>query len=172
MNHALVNELARMAAVDQELRELPPGDEHEFSRPLSVEERMRWAQVDVGNTDRLKEIIEEHGWPGKSLVGEEGALNAWLIAQHADRQLDFQRHALSLLAEAVEHGEANARELAYLTDRVRMNEGRPQLYGTQIADVRDGHAVPWPVESPELLDERRARMGLEPFAEYASHWEA
>jgi hypothetical protein len=155
-----------MAAVDQQMRTPPPEEAHAFSRPLTVEQRMRCARVDVGNADRLRAIIDEHGWPGKSLVGEEGAMHAWLLAQHADRQLDFQRRALSLLAVAVERSEATSRQLAYLTDRVRMNEGREQLYGTQIADVEDGRAVPWPVESPDQLDERRERIGLEPFAEY------
>ena len=38
------------------------------------------ARVDVANTDRLREIVDEHGWPGRSLVGEEGAartLGCW-----------------------------------------------------------------------------------------------
>jgi hypothetical protein len=45
------------------------------------------------------------------------------------------------LALYVEHGEADPKHLAYLTDRVRMAEGRPQLYGTQVADIRDGKAI-------------------------------
>lgn len=97
-------------------------------------------------------------------------MHAWLLAQHADRQLDFQRRALSLLAVAAESGEATCRQLAYLTDRVRMNEGREQLYGTQIADVIDGRPVARPVEAPDRLDERRQRIGLEPFAQYVAHW--
>ena len=48
-----------------------------------------------------------------------------------------------------------------------MNEGRPQLYGTQIAEVDENGAVAWPVEDEQRLDERRAEVGLEPFAEYA-----
>jgi hypothetical protein len=74
------------------------------------------------------------------------------------------------LAEAVDQGEATQRQLAYLTDRVRMNEGREQLYGTQLAGVRDGTVVPWPFENSEQLDARRAAVGLAPFAEYATRW--
>jgi Family of unknown function (DUF6624) len=99
------------------------------------------ARIDVANTDRLRAIIAEHGWPGRVLVGDEGAEAAWLIAQHADSQLDFQREALALLERAVHDGDAPASHLAYLTDRVRMNEGRPQLFGTQVADWRS-RAVP------------------------------
>ncbi len=131
---------------------------------------MEAQRVDVANTARLREIISQHGWPGRSLVGNEGAHHAWLIAQHADRQLDFQREALELLAEAVSRGDAAQRDVAYLTDRVRMNEGREQVFGTQIAEVKDGNGVPWPVEDPANLDARRAAVGLSPFEEYSRDW--
>jgi len=159
-----------MVEEDQRIRKSPPAQGKKFAVPMSVEQRMEWHRVDVANTDRLQEIVDGHGWPGRSLVGKKGAHNAWLLAQHADHQLDFQRRALSLLAEAVSQGEATPADLAYLTDRVRSNEGREQLYGTQIAEVRDGKVVPWPVEDPEQLDARRAAVGLQPFAEYAARF--
>jgi hypothetical protein len=137
---------------------------------LGLESRMEIHRVDVDNTDRLREIVDQYCWLGRSLVGDEGAQHAWLLAQHADRQLDFQRRALTLLTQAVARGEATRAQLAYLTDRVRMNEGREQVYGTQIADVKDGAAIPWPVEDAEQLDLRRAEVGLEPFALYAAQW--
>ncbi len=170
MDETLAAELKAMVAEDQRIRRPSPGQEKRFAVPLSPEETMEWRRVDVANTDRLREIVEHHGWPGRSLVGEEGAEHAWLLAQHADRQLDFQRQALRLLADAVERGEATRRQLAYLTDRVRLNEGREQLYGTQVAGIRDGCVVPWPVEGPAQLDARRAEVGLEPFEEYAGHF--
>jgi hypothetical protein len=67
------------------------------------------------NTDRLREIVREYGWPGVSLVGEQGSDAAWLLAQHADRQLDFQREVLPLLERAVDAGEAKPAHVAYLT---------------------------------------------------------
>lgn len=62
--------------------------------------------------------------------------------------------------------EAEARHLAYLTDRVRMNDGREQLYDTQVSDVIEGAAIPWPIENERDVDDRRAAMGLEPLADY------
>jgi hypothetical protein len=166
---ALAAELARLAAEDQCIR-TPPSDPTEFVRFLSVAERMEAARVDVANTDRLRAIIAEHGWPGRMLVGDEGAEAAWLIAQHADHQLDFQREALALLERAVNDGDAPASHLAYLTDRVRMNEGRPQLFGTQVADITKGVASPWPIEDEEHVDQRRANAGLEPLADYLNNF--
>jgi hypothetical protein len=76
----------------------------------------------------------------------------------------FQERALALLEAAVAAGDASPRNAAYLTDRVRVNRDRPQVYGTQFRP-RDGVAEPCPIEDPEHVDERRATAGLEPFAE-------
>ncbi|BCL15544.1 DUF6624 domain-containing protein [Micromonospora sagamiensis] len=126
--------------------------------------RLAYRAVTTRNADRLGEILDRHGWPGRSLVGPEGARRAWLVAQHADRQLELQRRALRLMESAVAAGEADPAQLAMLRDRVLVNEGRPQIYGMQIADVVDGAPVPWPCEEPDRLDERRAEVGLAPFA--------
>ena len=124
-------ELAATAAEDQGILEQPP--RREFARRLTLEQRLAVSRVRVANADRLREIVAAHGWPGRALVGEEGAEHAWLIAQHADAQLDSQRLCLAALCRAVEAGDAPARHGAYLTDRVAMNEARPQRYGTQVA---------------------------------------
>ena len=126
--------------------------------------RLAHRRVTVRNADRLATILDTDGWPTVTMVGPEAARRAFLIAQHADQQLDLQRRVLPLLAAAVEAGEAGPATLAMLRDRVLVNEGRPQIYGTQIAGVADGAPVPWPVEDPAGLDERRASVGLEPFA--------
>lgn len=58
--------------------------------------------------------------------------------------------------------------LAFLRDRTLVNEGRKQIYGTQIAGVKDGTPVPWPCEEPERMNELRAEVGIEPFDEYVA----
>jgi hypothetical protein len=110
-------------------------------------------------------VINEHGWPGHSLVGEQAARAAWLITMHAEP--DFQMRALALLRNAVDHGEATPQQLAYLTDRCLMNQDRPQLHGTQYHDRHDGRGYQlWPVADPDTLDARRAKAGLGPHAAY------
>ena len=64
------------------------------------------------------------GWPGRSLVGVEGAHTRLEATQHADRDRAFQRRCLELLRRAVDDGEASAADLAYLTDRVLLANGR------------------------------------------------
>jgi hypothetical protein len=124
--------------------------------------------VDAENLPWLKQVIEEHGWPGSSLAGTDGARAAWLLVQHADRDPVFQRQCLGLMTTAAGQGEASRTDLAYLTDRVLLAEGEPQEYGTQ-ATVRDGRYVPRNLRDPGDIDERRASVGLQPLAEYLEH---
>src|SRR3546814_14125992 len=65
-----------------------------------------WDAVDVSNQERLAEIFDEHGWPGWSLVGQDGSTAAWAIVQHADPDLALPRRGLELLAAAVAAGDA------------------------------------------------------------------
>ena len=62
-------------------------------------------------------------------------------------------------------GEASVTDLAYLEDRVRVNAGQSQLYGTQFTRDQQG-LRPWTIDDPENLDQRRASVGLGPFAGY------
>ncbi len=141
----------------------PPKGQYEVR--LSEEAAEEWRRVDTGNTRWLAGILAMRGWPGRTMAGEDGARAAWLLAQHADRDLDLQRTFLEALRGAVAQGEASLANLAYLEDRVRVADGRPQLYGTQFT-VTDGEFGPCPIEDPDRLDERRAEAGLDPFAAY------
>lgn len=122
-------------------------------------------QVDRDNTAWLKKTIDRHGWPGKALVGEDGAHAAWLLLQHADLDLAFQKKCLPLLTAAVKRNDASAQDLAYLVDRIRVAEKQPQVYGTQLDQV-DGKLKPKPIEDEEHVDERRKEVGLPPLSEY------
>jgi len=120
--------------------------------------------IDSSLTNRLRRIVAERGWPGRSLVGQDAADAAFLIVQHSPSD-PFQRDMLPVLTAAADSGEAAAADVAMLTDRVLTHEGRPQLYGTQFRIV-DGGLEPFAIEDPAHLDARRQRAGLLPMAEY------
>lgn len=155
-NDTLAQELIDMTDEDRLLQSGALGDD--------LVAQLAYRRVTVRNGDRLAQIMDEHGWPTAELVGREAARRAWLVAQHADRQLHLQRRALALMTEAVHAGKGDTTQLAMLHDRLLVNEGRPQIYGTQIAGVVNGTPVPWPCEHPEQMDQRRAEVGLDPFA--------
>lgn len=129
------------------------------------------ANNDATRAARLAEIIDEHGWPGFALVGVDGATAAWVIAQHADHDVDFQRRALELMCAAVRDGDADPTEAAYLEDRVAVNSGGPQFYGTQVGGCEGGKAVAHPIAGEAEVDQRRQRLGMEPLAEYLAQFD-
>lgn len=149
----LVTELLAMSEADQVMRD-------------AYQTTNEWdTSVDELNTARLKEIIEEQGWPTISLVGKKAASAAWLLAQHADKDPAFQEKCLELMKRLPED-EVVLWNIALFEDRVRTNTGRPQLYGTQFK-MSEGQFGPLPIEDEEHLEERRAAMGLESFEEYS-----
>jgi hypothetical protein len=60
----------------------------------------RMAAVHEKNALRLREIMAQIGWPTERLVGKRAAEAAWLIAQHAIAQPEFQRSCLKFLSAA------------------------------------------------------------------------
>lgn len=111
------------------------------------------------NNKRIKEIIEEFGWPLESEVNEDGAEAAWLIVQHAVLEPRLQEECIGLLKDAVEIGEAKGWFLAYLQDRVLIRQGKPQIYGTQ-HEVVNGRMKPMKTENPDEVNKRRDILGI------------
>ena len=123
----------------------------------------RMEAVHVRNAARIRELIAQHGWPADDVAGEDGAKAAWFIVQHAVGEPDFQRHTLALLRECAAAGRIPAWQAAYLEDRIAMQEGRPQRFGTQCIDSsEDGRIRPWQLADPEHVNELRASVGLDP----------
>lgn len=163
-NPALRDELLAMMALDQSVRTgIPlPGDERTAEELFGA-----MGTVDREHSDRMREILDEFGWPGWSLVGEDGAETAWVLIQHADLQPDLQERGLAYLRGAVEADDASAGDLAYLIDRFLVGKGLPQLYATQLGAGPDGGLAPrTPIEDEENVDARRAEAGLSTLAEY------
>ncbi len=143
----IASELAKMVTVDQEMRGKSEEDDNFWDY-----------KIDKKNTERMKEIISEIGWPTISKVGKLGAANAWLLIQHADHDIAFQRQCLDLM-KGLPEKEIERQHLALLEDRVLLKEIGLQSYGTQFFQ-KDGKHIPEPIREPEQVDERRKKMGL------------
>ena len=157
---ALRMELLSMAAEDLAVRE-------ELARDGSLYEgyHPRMCELHERNAARLQAVLQQHGWPGRSLVGEEAAEAAWLILQHAIGNPSLQRRGLALLEAAAAIGDVPMIHVAMLDDRIRSNEGRGQRYGTQLDWDEDGLLSPLPIDDAANVDERRSEIGLPPLAQ-------
>ena len=150
----IANEIMEMVKVDQDMRKKARLSNFEY-----------WDKsVDANNTDQMKEILKQIGWPTISKVGEDASNGAWLLVQHADRDVAFQKYCLDLLKQEPEH-EVHPQDIAHLTDRVCVNSHIPQIYGTQYTKDEHGNFVPREIENLEEVDERRKAMGLDTLKE-------
>jgi hypothetical protein len=175
---ALREELLDMEKEDLDIRSsvikelgakgIPFGGSKPISDPAMVkaflEPTRKMNEVDKKHRTRLKEIVKKYGWPGKSLVGKDGAHAAWLMAQHSERDLAFQKRCLKLM-KAAPKGEVEPQDIAYLADCLLIAEKKKQLYGTQL-QVKGGTFKARPIEDEANVDKRRAAMGMSSLAEY------
>jgi hypothetical protein len=161
------------AGVDTDVTE--PELRDELLEMMDADQAERTGEVSADNdaerTDRLREIVDEVGWPTFDQVGRDGATAAWVIAQHSDQDVELQEQVLELMRAAVDGDQADASELAYLEDRVAVNDERPQTYGTQVRCGPDGAEPATPLADPEGVDRLRAGVGLDPLADYLAELE-
>lgn len=153
-----VRDLEGMAASDQLYRG------RSVTGNLAPDEWKRQTAIDVANMQRLAEIIDTWGWPGLHFAGA-ASQTAFLVLQHADAA--SQHKYLQAMRDAVRRNDALAGHLAMLEDRVRLADGKPQLYGSQVTPDALGFA---PIEDEAHVDERRRSIGLEPLATYAKNF--
>ncbi|MFC1522524.1 DUF6624 domain-containing protein [Elusimicrobiota bacterium] len=153
-------ELLLMKEEDQKVRRELGREDH---KDAGIEKMAR--ELDEKNTARMKEIVLDNGWPGISLVRQDGSRAAFLLIQHADSDIEFQKKCLRLMRKAAKEEEASWMDVAYLTDMVLMGEGKKQLYGTQFY-LGYNDPVPYPIEDEDSVDERRSEIGLPSMQEY------
>jgi hypothetical protein len=159
MDESLEKALLDMAARDQSLRA-----ELTASGELDAFYHPRLEELHRGNASRLRQIIAVFGWPGIALVGPEGAQAAWRIALHSIAEPSFMRQCRDLIGTASEAGDAPRWQFAIIDDRIRVYEGKPQRYGTQLRNGPTG-LEPYPLENDARINSMRMQAGLPPLAQ-------
>lgn len=130
--------------------------------------------VDKECSEEICVMLDKYGWLGADEIGSEANQTLFLGVQHVD-DLKVQDKYLPMLKEAVNSGKAEGWHLAFLTDRIRMNEGKKQIYGTQKIISKDpAQSFIIPLECPDKVDELRSELGMstlaEDLAEEGIHW--
>jgi hypothetical protein len=125
-------------------------------------------KIDISNQKWLRREIRKNGWLTISKVGKEGEHITWLIVQHSDNNLAFQKKCLKKMMLLIDKNEIDRKNFAYLKDRVLINQGKKQLYGTQFSRTKEGtHFIikSKPIQDAECVNSRRSYMNL-PSLEY------
>ncbi len=117
---------------------------------------------------RIKEIFDQYGFPTRKLVGKDAMNGVFCVIQHADGDIEWQRSQLDNVKKAVDTGDLSQDKYAYLYDRIKVNNGEKQLYGTQFANVdfKNKTVELKPTEDIENLEGRRMEIGMMPIDMY------
>ena len=159
-------ELAQMARVDQVAAYIPQGKYKAYSPA-------RWEgfkdSVFTSNKERAERLFKKHGFLGFKQAGPEGSTHFWLLVQHSDKYPAFQRVVLPAMDREVKKGNAKPSDYALLYDRVQVNAGSKQSFGTQVTYQVNttGRAVPKiGLLDSAHVDQRRKAYQLGPLKDY------
>lgn len=142
---------------------------------LSLDQDMRTngnridPKIDRENLITVISIIEKCGMPTLNEINQNQMSAIWLVFQHADNY--HRKKYFPLLKISAENGDLRKSQMAIMEDRILMMDGKPQIYGSQIAqDKENGGWKIYDLQNPETVDKRRAEVGLEPLSNYVNRW--
>lgn len=168
-NKVLQTELIRMYVDDQAVRGNILSDIiSKYELDVNKITQDEAVAVDERNRNRLKEIFKEVGFPNVELVGKDAMHGIFLIIQHSNNDEVWQKDQLTSIEQAVKSGDMDGQSYAYLYDRIKINAGEKQLYGTQFksADLISKKAELAETQDVENLDMRRMEVGMMPIDMY------
>ena len=152
----------RVQAVSAELSKRREADQAVRTDPTR---RGEMRKVDADNTAWLIGVIAELGWIDSRRFGASAANDAFLIVQHSG-DLRLMLAALPEIERDVSARTLDPQPYALLYDRLQLNLGRKQRYGTQIGRNQRGDMVVLPLEDRERVEEFRKQIGLFPLSAY------
>lgn len=109
-------------------------------------------------------IEKQCGLPSIEKHGKRTVKLFWSMVQHNDKEV--KAYYYPYVEHLIQEGQLHPEKLALLTDRLLMNYGFKQVYGSQILNFKL-----YPIENPDSVDFRRAEIGLEPMAEYLKRFD-
>jgi hypothetical protein len=141
-------------------------------KPGSKEFNDLWdsiVKIDSLNLIIVTDIIDTKGWLGKSVIGEKGNKTLWLVIQHSN--IETQEKYLPIMKQAVLLGNAEAKDMALLEDRLLLAKGEKQIYGSQLMrDNATGELFVQPIYDPDNVDKRRLEIGLDSMSVNLRRW--
>ena len=126
-------------------------------------ELIKHAKEDHRNQELVISIIEKCGMPTLKEVGQRRMDAVWLGLQHSTEEI--RKKYFPQIEKAVKNGDLSTSQYALMKDRMLMDEGKPQIYGSQIENGKL-----YKLENPKTVNERRKEMGMEPIEDYLKNF--
>ncbi|OBW41977.1 hypothetical protein AB670_01628 [Chryseobacterium sp. MOF25P] len=133
-------------------------------RIRKANEPIKYAKEDHRNQELVISIIEKCGMPTLKEVNQRQMDAIWLGLQHSTEE-KIRKKYFPQIEKAVKNGDLSKGQYALMKDRILMDEGKPQIYGSQI---KNGKL--YKVENPATVNKRRKEMGLEPIEDYLKYF--
>lgn len=124
---------------------------------------IKYAKEDHRNQELVISIIEKCGMPTLKEVDQRRMDAIWLGLQHSTKEI--RKKYFPQVEKAVKNGDLSKGQYALMKDRMLMDEGKPQIYGSQIENGKL-----YELENPKTVNERRKEMGMEPIEDYLKHF--
>lgn len=168
INKDLQSKLLTMSVNDQEIRSHLDSlyGSRQFDKK-NIKALQLWSiqnKRDSLNQHELELIINKFGYPGKTLVGPNICNVGFDIILHAPQT--YQEKYLHLIEDASTKNELDKRCYPFLVDRILMNKGKRQIYGTQFKYNNISMKLElYPIEDAKNLNQRRSIYHLPPLKE-------
>ena len=150
-----MDQVGRRAVLEVDVSVLP---EDEQSAALAA----MWApllEMDERLLAELLLLVPEDGWFTTAEYGAEASKAAFLIIQHSN--IEQWRRFVPILEPLALAGEIDGEDYGLMYDRLAVNEGRPQRYGTQVTCVDGRRGIDRDnLEDPTNVDRRRRDLGF------------
>ncbi len=136
-----------------------------FMRDQSRENETIMETLDSEHTEKLKAIIAQYGQVDSHDIGQDG-LNAFSLILLHSPNIKFKEKMLPFIETRYANGELEGQDYALLIDKILVNKGEKQYYGTQFI-LKHGQYVPEEIIDASKVDARRQAVGLPSLAEYS-----
>lgn len=162
-----VNKLPYMSEVAKILENVYVQDQstRSLKNDSSIKNNVDILSIQLSNLNLIDSLYSQYGLLASSQVGEKGALAQFLVIQHSN--VNIQKKWLPRMQRAVKNGVLVPENLCLLIDRIRVQSGRRQLYGTQLLfSSLKKCLVPYPIKNIKKVDQRRYSLGMVSLQQY------
>ena len=158
-------QLIEMAKVDQDVQMALIDLKTEKEK---INQYKKQDSVFKNHTNIIKILFDKYGFLGYDKIDKEGSEAFWILVQHADHDTIFQNQVLKKMKIEVLKNNASAKNYAYLQDRILINSGENQIYGTQL-EYKGLWVVPKKLQDSSNVNKRRKEIGLKSIEKYLNN---